>query len=113
MRSRELQRFDHELQARSRGAGKRAEQAEGREEVKERGYYLNSLKSWRDRLAHERRLLSRRYISMHRMKHPDTNDQGILMDINRQMIEVVEEAQRVAVALADAALADLKLSVEE
>jgi hypothetical protein len=69
-----------------------------------RAYYRNSLKSWRDSLLKERRLAMARYATMERAGHPDKNDQGILLDINRQMIEVVETAQRVADALAAGAV---------
>jgi uncharacterized protein (DUF2225 family) len=64
-----------------------------------RGYYRNSLKAWRDDLLKQRREGMARYARMEKMGHPDKNDQGILLDINRQLIEVIEAAQRVADAL--------------
>jgi hypothetical protein len=67
-----------------------------------RGYYRNGLKSMRDRLLKERRLLMARYARMERMGHPDKNDQGILIDLNKAMLDVVEGAQRVCDALTPA-----------
>jgi hypothetical protein len=71
----------------------------GRSGTYSRAYYRNSLNAWRDKLLRERRRLMARYAVMERQRHPDKNDQGILMDINRQMIGIVESAIRVCDAL--------------
>ena len=65
-----------------------------------RGYYRNSLKTWRERLQRERRLGLARLERMQKMKHPDSDDQALFVRHIEQMIEVIDSAQRVADALA-------------
>lgn len=64
-----------------------------------RGYFNNSLGEWRRQLLKRRRGLEYRLTILQGTEHPAANDQAILIDINRQMIEVVESAQRVAAAI--------------
>ena len=69
-----------------------------------RGYYLNSLKSWRSDLQKQLRQLMARHAKMEGMFHPDRPDQGKLIDltmefiarINDEMFEVEDSARHVA-----------------
>lgn len=64
-----------------------------------RGYYRNSLKAWRARLLKERRLSAARHERMKAMMHPDADDQGLCVRHLEQILEVIDNAERVADAL--------------
>ena len=59
-----------------------------------RGYYRNSLKAWRDDLLKQRRSGLARLERMKNMSHQDACDQAMLLEINQGMIDLVESAQR-------------------
>lgn len=54
------------------------------------GYFKNSVQSWRARLNREHRLLATRLTTLRGMNHPCADDQAALMEINREMLEVLE-----------------------
>lgn len=64
-----------------------------------RGYYINGLLERRSKLLKEHRQLMARYGHMERMGHPSTRDQGLMIDLNKQFITML-----------DAALAEAKAS---
>lgn len=57
-----------------------------------RAYYLNGLYAWRSRLQKEHRALMARYGRMERMGHPDLADQGAMIRLNAQFLELVGAA---------------------
>lgn len=59
-----------------------------------RGYYLNTLLSWRDDLLKQRRRLMARYAVMERTNHPDKRDQGYLLEINAEAMTNINNALR-------------------
>lgn len=64
------------------------------------GYYLNSLRSLHTSLSSERRSIIARYRRLVKINHPCADAQARLIDINRQLIEVVEAAQRSGLTMA-------------
>jgi len=67
--------------------------------MSDRAYYRNSLNAWRDELLKQRRVTEVRLKHMRQTRHPDANDQEILLAHNAEMVEVCERALRVADAL--------------
>lgn len=54
------------------------------------GYYKNSIKTWRERLNREHRLLAARLKTLRGMNHPCADDQEALMVLNRELLGVIE-----------------------
>lgn len=65
----------------------------------ERGYYMNGLTAWRERLEREHRLAIARLECMKNMRHPDADDQALMVRHIEQMAEIIYSAERVARAL--------------
>ena len=57
-----------------------------------RGYYTNGLKTWMSDLEKRRDMLVARYRRMEKMNHPSADDQLLLLDLNKRMIDMVGEA---------------------
>ncbi len=56
------------------------------------GYLINGLTARRDRLLKEHRLLMSRYATLERTHHPSKLAQGKLIDLNRAIIDLVDQA---------------------
>lgn len=56
-----------------------------------RGYYLNSLRAWKADLNKQLRQLMARHARMQGMFHPDTPDQGRLIDLTQHFIRWIND----------------------
>jgi hypothetical protein len=58
-----------------------------------RGYYMNSLRSWREELISDQRKNIARLLRMERMNHPDASDQKALIRLQDKFIGLITEAE--------------------
>jgi hypothetical protein len=56
------------------------------------GYGMNGLRSMKAGLQKERRRLMARYASLERQGHPSLRSQGVILDINKRFLEIIERA---------------------
>lgn len=55
-------------------------------------YLLNGLRAWKAARQREHRTLMGRYTSLERQMHPSQAAQGKLIDLNRKIIEMIDQA---------------------
>jgi len=58
------------------------------------GYFENSINAWRDLLMKRQRQLMTRYTFMEKLNHPSTYGQGVLIDINKKLIQNLDREYR-------------------
>lgn len=64
--------------------------------MRNRGYYINSLRAWREELISDQRKNIARYLRMEKMNHPDAPDQKALIDLGDKFIGMISAAEGLA-----------------
>lgn len=76
--------------------------------MRNRGYYLNSLRAWNDELLRSQKISVTRLRSLQRANHPDAEDQELLIDLRATVIGLIIEAEHEATKTHEAAYTALR-----
>ena len=61
--------------------------------MRNRGYYLNSLRSWRHELQEKQQTSKARLSRMQEMNHPDAGDQELYIALRAHIIGLIDIAE--------------------